>query len=123
MARSQSKSVRKLVTLSAELAERVDKYREATSAASESGALKALIEDGLKLHDRPADLFERCKTATAKGQSLGDIINLLAADHPLVHSTYIHPETVVINLKEDGSYEERFVYGRLNKTWDWERNQ
>jgi hypothetical protein len=122
MARSLQKSVRKLVTLSPELAERVEKYRASSGAASESDALKALIEDGLKLKDRSSDLFERFESATAKGQSIGEIINLLAADHPLVYSTFLSHDTLNIHLKmEQDQLEERFSFDRMEKKWTWER--
>ena len=123
MPRSLQKNVRKLVALPPELAERVEKYRQASAATSDSDALKALIEDGLKLHDRNSDLFERCENATKKGQSIGEIINLLAADHPLVHSTFLTQDTLIINLKiEQGQEEQRFIFDRIKKDWDWERD-
>jgi hypothetical protein len=122
MARLPKKSIRKLVTLPPELAERVDKFREATGAASESDALKLLIEDGLKLRDRPKDLFDRFKAATDTGRSLGEIINMLASDHPLVQSTYLDSEQLIINLKTPSSEkDERFCYSRLMEIWDWEQ--
>jgi hypothetical protein len=122
MARVTSKSARKLVTLPAELAERVEKFRESSGAASESDALKTLIEDGLKLRDRSSDLFARFESATQKGQNIGEIINLFAADHPLVHSTYLNQETLTVYLKvEQDQQEERFTFDRLTKGWDWQR--
>jgi len=123
MSKSLNKNVRRLVTLPPELVERVEKYRQTSAAASESEALKALIEDGLKFHDRRGDLFERFESAIQNGQSIGDIINLLAADHPLVSSTYLNHDTLVIYLKiEPEQAEERFVFNRLEKKWDWERH-
>jgi hypothetical protein len=121
MARLPKKSVRKLVTLPQELAERVDQFREAIGAASESDALKALIEDGLKMRDRPNDLFLRFEAATKTGRNLGEIINLLASDHPLVESTYLDSEKLIINLKTGSDADERFCYSRLHQTWDWEQ--
>jgi hypothetical protein len=122
MAQSQKKSVRKLVTLSTELADRVDKFRVDIGAASESDALKALIEHGLKLRDKPEDLFGRFENATENGQTIGEIINLLASDHPLVLSTLLNSESLIINLKAEPNAEaERFCFSRENRKWVWER--
>lgn len=122
MAKPQKKSIRKLVTLSAELAERVEKFRDSVGAASESDALKTLIEDGLKLRDRAEDLFTRFENATQNGQSIGEIINLLASDHPLVASTFLNSDSLIIYLKtETNSESERFCYSRTAHNWDWER--
>jgi hypothetical protein len=121
MARSQSrKSVRKLVTLSPDLADRVEKFREAFGASSESDALKVLIEDGLKMRDRREDLFERLENATQNGQSLGEIINFLATDHPLVLNTVLNSDELIINLKTAGDEpDEKFWFSRFHKKWDW----
>jgi hypothetical protein len=122
MAQSQKKSIRKLVSLSAELAERVDQFRESVGAASESDALKTLIEDGLKLRDKPEDLFKRFEISSQNGQSIGEIINLLASDHPLVASTLINNESIIIHLKTEPNAEaERFHHFRGSRTWVWER--
>jgi hypothetical protein len=122
MARTQRKSIRKLVTLSPELAERVEKFRETFGASSESDALKVLIEDGLKMRDRRDDLFERLKNATQNGQSLGDIINLLAADHPLVLSTLLTADQLEINLRTSTDEpDQQFSFSRLHRKWDWLR--
>jgi len=116
------KSIRKLVTLSAELAERVDKFREDVGAASESDALKALIEHGLKLRDKPEDLFKRFENATENGQTIGEIINLLASDHPLVQSTFLNSEALIIYLKTEPNAEaERFYFSRESRNWVWEK--
>lgn len=115
------KSVRKLVTLPPDLAERVEKFRESTGAASESEALKGLIEAGLKMRDRSEDLFQRCETATASGQSIGDVINLVTSDHPLVERTILDNETLQVYLKSDyNNPTERFVYSRSERAWVWQ---
>jgi hypothetical protein len=122
MPRNIQKSVRKLVTLPPELAERVEKFRESSNAPSESEALKTLIEDGLKLRDRSTDLFERFKSAIEKGQTIGEIINYLASDHPLVSSAILDHENLNIYLKsEPDQPDERFSFNRLKKKWEWER--
>lgn len=123
MARSQSKSIRKLVSLSPELAERVEKFRESVGASSESDALKILIEDGLKMRDRREDLFERLKNATSKGQNLAEVINFLAADHPLVKSTTLDANelTIYLNTASDED-SQKFSYSRYQKEWQWLRN-
>src|SRR5476651_2253488 len=87
MAQTPKKTVRKLVTLPLAIAERVEQFRAKSSAVSESDALKALIEGGLSRYDKPSDLLLRCQTATERGQTIGDIINSITADHPLVKST------------------------------------
>lgn len=114
------KSVRKLVTLSAELSERVEKFRAAFGATSESDALKMLIEDGLKSRDRREDLFERLKNATESGQNLGDVINFLATDHPLVESTFLTSDELSVNLKTStDESDQQFRFSRHHKEWDW----
>lgn len=123
MVQMKAKSVRRLVTLSPELAERVDKFRESTGTSSESEALKMLIEAGLKLRDRREDLFERCQNSTARGQSIGDVVNLLTSDHPLVASTVVDLESLIVNLKTaQGEPDERFRYSRSKHQWAWETN-
>ena len=120
MARSIRKGIRKLVTLPPELAQRVDKFREAFGASSKSDALKVLIEDGLKMRDRREDLFERLGNATENGQSLGDIINVLATDHPLVLNTVLNSDELIINLKTaTDEPDQQFSFSRFHKKWDW----
>lgn len=123
MAQSQRKSIRKLVSLSAELAERVEKFQQESGAASESDALKMLIEDGLKIRDTPADLFQRCESATNSGQRIGDIVERLTSDHPLVHNTVVSADGLSVYLKSDGeSQPERFHLSRIKRVWTWERS-
>ena len=121
MPEKSRKSVRKLVTLPADLAERVESFRASRGASSESDALKALIEDGLKMRDKPEDLFQRCETSTLGGQSIGDIINLVTSDHPLVHSTVLDDESLIVYLRhETDARVERFRFSRSRRTWTWE---
>jgi hypothetical protein len=122
MAQIPRKSVRKLITLPPDLAERVEKFRETSGASSESEALKALVEAGLKLRDRPEDLFQRCETSTSGGQSIGEIINLVTTDHPLVESTVTDKEALTVYLKkpESEAPRERFRYSRSQGNWKWE---
>jgi hypothetical protein len=124
MAQSQRKSIRKLVTLSAELAERVEKFQREISASSESDALKILIEDGLKMRDRPYDLFRRCESAVKSGQGIGDIVERLTADHPLVENTTVNGEGLFVYLKtEPDARDERFYLSRSRRTWSWQRRR
>jgi hypothetical protein len=110
------------VTLSAELAERVEKFQQESGASSESDALKTLIEDGLKMRDKPSDLFQRCESATNSGQKVGDIIERLTSDHPLVESTVVNGESLLVYLKtEPDAPEERFHLSRSSRTWAWEQ--
>lgn len=118
MAQSQRKTVRKLVTLPQELAERVDKFRQEISAASESDALKMLIEDGLKLRDRPSDLYHRFEAATRSGETIGSILTI-ASEHPLVESAFINGNEAVIHLKETDPKPQKFVFDRTQREWDW----
>lgn len=121
MMTTPKKPIRKLVTLPPDLADRVEKFREYSNASSESDALKTLIEDGLKLRDRPEDLFRRCETSTAAGQSLGEIINLVTSDHPLVERTVLDNEALIVDLKTPAdAASERFRFSRAQKTWFWE---
>jgi len=62
---STKKSARKLVTLSAETAAEIDIYRERVGATSESDALKALIELGLKYSDGLTRFWPTAATAIA----------------------------------------------------------
>ncbi len=90
MAKIPKKSIRKLVTLPPDLAERVEKFRETAGALPGLDALKILIEDGLRMRDTQEDLFRRCETLTASGQNIGDTdLNLVTADHPLVERTVV----------------------------------
>lgn len=121
MAQPQRRGVRKLVTLPPDLAERVESFRATSGATSESDALKMLIEDGLKLRDTPADLIRRCRTATEKGQSIGDIINLMTSDHPLVQSTTVDGEGLAIYLRLPSNEDsQRFFFSRNRRVWSWE---
>jgi hypothetical protein len=122
MAQSQRKSIRKLVSLSAELAERVEKFQQESGAPSESDALKILIEDGLKMRDRPFDLFQRCENATKSGQRMGDIIERLTSDHPLVETTIVNADGLCVYLKTEPEVaDERFYLSRSRRTWTWQR--
>src|SRR5690348_14651167 len=121
MAQSQRKSIRKLVSLSAELAERVEKFYHESGAASESDALKVLIEDGLKMRDRPYDLFRRCESAIKSGQRIGDIVERLTSDHPLVERTIVNGEGLSVYLKSDpDAPDERFYLSRSRREWFWQ---
>jgi hypothetical protein len=115
------KTIRKLVTLPPELAERVEKYRLVSAAASESDALKTLIEDGLKLKDTPRDLIKRFESAMKNGQSVTEIVVMLAADHPLVESTYLDSSELLVNLKTPSDAPaQRFHYSRSLRRWRWQ---
>jgi len=118
MAQVPRKSVRKLVTLPMDLAERVENFRKTSGATSESDALKALIEHGLRAKDTVEDLFQRCTTATASGQSLGEMINSLITDHPLVESAQIDSDNLYVNLKTSSDdTSKRFRFFRTKKEW------
>ncbi|WP_428246043.1 hypothetical protein [Ferrovibrio sp.] len=123
MAVTLKKTVRKLVTLPADLAERVEDFRITRGISTESDALKVLIEDGLKTKDKPSDLFKRCQTATARGQSVGDIINFLTADHPLITSTTIDADYLYIYLGDKEEQQERFLFNKSSKKWVWQEYQ
>jgi hypothetical protein len=113
--------VRKLVTLPADLADRVEEFRQTIGASSESDALKTLIEDGLKFRDRPADLLKRFETLVQNNQSIGDIVNLLASEHPLVENTFLDNDSLIVNLKiAADSVDQRFRFSRLDRKWHWE---
>jgi hypothetical protein len=118
---SSKKSTRELVTLPPDLAERVEAFRQKTGMANKSESLKMLIEGGLRRYDSREDLLERCRAATTKGQSLGDIINFIVADHPLVLSTSVdqHSLTVYLRFAQD-EHPERFRYARAPRKWFWE---
>lgn len=118
---SSKKSTRELVTLPPELAERVDAFRAKTGMVNKSESLKMLIEGGLRRYDTRADLFERCRTATTKGQSIGDIINSIVADHPLVQSTSLDLDSLIVFLRAvEEEPDERFRFARAQRKWAWE---
>jgi hypothetical protein len=126
MAQIPKKSVRKLVTLPVELAQEVDRFREATGASSESDALKVLIGWGLTRTDKPIDLVARLQRATTSGVSLGDVITSVVADHPLVDNATVSGSTLDVYLKSDDIDNEsqlRFRFHRGNKTWAVERTE
>lgn len=121
MGDSPKKSTRELVTLPPDLAERVEAFREKTGMVSKSESLKMLIEGGLRRYDSRDDLFQRCAAATHKGQSLGDIINTVTADHPLVQSTSLDSDSLLVFLRSvDDEADERFRFARAAKRWSWE---
>jgi hypothetical protein len=122
MAQIRKKTVRKLVTLPVETAERAEQFRIRSGATSESDALKVLIERGLERFDTREDLFARCEAATAAGQSIGDIINLVLADHPLISRTTFDSAALCAYLMRDDPEERdfRFRYSRNLKKWFWE---
>jgi hypothetical protein len=123
MAETHQKSIRKLVTLPPDLAERVETFRENIGAASESDALKALIENGLQSYDKPRDLYLRCLTMTSSGKSIADVINFVTSGHPLIKSTFVDKDDLIVNIKiDDQDFEERFRYSKNEKSWLWERN-
>lgn len=120
MGQSPAKNMRKLVTFTPDLADRVELYRKKTGASSETEAIKALIEDGLKLQDTPIDLFRRCQMATIRGQSIGDIISLIATDHPLVESTILDRKLLTITLIKPSPLEGvKFELIRERQIWEW----
>jgi hypothetical protein len=126
MSKIPKRTVRKLVTLPVELAEEVDRFREVTGASSESDALKVLIGWGLTRSDKPEDLYERCRRATGRGLSLGDVITSVIADHPLVESAILGALTLDVYLKtQDVDHENqlRFRFRRNDKTWVVDRTQ
>jgi hypothetical protein len=126
MAKIQRKTVRKLVTLPVETAERVEQFRTKIGAASESDALKALIEAGLQRHDTTEGLFARCEAATANGQTIGEVINSVLNDHPLVAESIVDTTSLVVTLRTRSEgrsgyvRDERFRYAREEKKWFWE---
>jgi hypothetical protein len=89
--------------------------------ASKSESLKTLIEGGLRRYDTRIDLFERCEAATQKGQSIGEIITSVTADHPLVQSTSLDSDSLIVFLRSnDEEPDQRFRYSRAGKRWSWE---
>lgn len=126
MAQIPRKTVRKLVTLPLEVAEEVDRFREATGASSDSDALKVLISWGLTRSDTPRDLFERCKRATTSGATLGDVITSVVADHPLVENAIVGSHSLDVYLKTsdlDSENQIRFRFVRGEKEWICERTE
>ncbi len=119
---SPKKSTRELVTLPPDLAERVEAFRAKTGMMSKSESLKMLIEGGLRRYDTRGDLFARCKAASAKGQSLGDIITFVTADHPLVQSTRLDSDSLIVTLRntDPDLADQQFRFSRARKKWFWE---
>ena len=135
MAQRLKTTGRKLVTLPLDTIERAERYRQRYGAPSESDAFRALIEAGLSRFDTRTDLFQRCETATAGGVSIGEIINSILADPPLVKSTSVEGQSVYVHLRpldpdDMGEPTMRFRFSRLGQTWmrevlqgqdDWHR--
>jgi hypothetical protein len=120
MSETTKKTVRKLVTLTRDLARRVEEYRKSSGAASESDALKALIQDGLRLREKPADLFERCEMTTLFGENLGELF-LLVADHPQVYSVVSDTDFVTVNLRiPQDKPDQRFRFSKADSSWEWQ---
>lgn len=118
---SPKKSTRELVTLPPDLAERVEAFRAKTGMMSKSESLKMLIEGGLRRYDSRDDLFERCESATQNGQSIWDVIRTVTADHPLVQSTNLDSDSLIVFLRSiDDEPDQRFRYSRHSKEWSWE---
>jgi hypothetical protein len=118
MAKIPKKTVRKLVTLPLEAAARVDAFRQKSGATSESDALKALIEGGLKAYDTEKDLYERCQAATTEGKAIGELITQVIGDHPLVEATRLDANALTVNLKRGESEQDaRFAFYRGSKEW------
>lgn len=122
MARIPKKTVRKLVTLPLETAEWAEQFRIKSGATSESDAFKTLIESGLQRFDTSDMLFARCEAATSAGKSIGDIINYVLADHPLISSTTFDSAALCAYLVRDDPEEPncRFRFSRHLKKWSWE---
>jgi hypothetical protein len=120
MVQKPKKAIRKLVTLPLELALEVDRFRQESSATSESDALKVLIAWGLTRQDKPQDLFERCKRATDNGSTIGDVITSVVADHPLVDRSIVGVQALDVYLKSrdlDEEHQTRFRFKREEKAW------
>lgn len=115
MAINPNTTVRKNVSLSRDLAERVERFRTSRGLTAESDALRRLIEIGLGIIDEPEDLFERCKSATESGNTLGDIVNVILNDHPLIAQTTINNDRVVVYLKNRA----QIVYIKSEKKWEY----
>lgn len=115
MAINPNTTVRKNVSLPRDLAERIERFRASRGITAESDALRRLIEIGLGIVDEPEDLFERCKSAAESGSTLGDIINVILNDHPLVSQTTINNDRVIVYLKN----RERIVYIKNEKKWEF----
>lgn len=123
MAQKLKSTVRRLVTLPVELAAEVDHFKDVSGASSDSDALKVLIGWGLTRNDRPNDLFARCKKATEKGLSLGEIITSVVSDHPLVDRATLGSDSLDVYLKSsdiDDEHQTRFRYSRIKKAWSSE---
>ncbi len=123
MPRIAKNTVRKLVTLPLDIAERIVEFQKISGAPSESDALRILIEDGLKMRDTVDALFARLKAATERGQSIFELINHLAQGHPLIASTSIEPGQLVVYLKNsDPEYpDERLVFSHARRAWSQQR--
>lgn len=121
---SSEKSTRELVTLPSDLAKRVEAFRARVGNMSKSESLKLLIEGGLRRYDTRDDLFERCQEATRRGQSLGDVIMQILADHPLVERTMLDSASLCAYLTRDNPDEAdfrfRFIRGAHRWVWEYE---
>lgn len=94
---------RKNVALPSDVVARVDAFRKSRNITSESDALRRLIETGLNFFDRPKDLFFRCAQAYENGSSIGEILENILNDHPLVEEITMRPDNIAIRLRDDCS--------------------
>lgn len=99
MSQPPKATTRKVVTLPKEVVDRVEKYRQSRNLASESDALRRLIETGLGLLDTPDELTTRCQSATLRGETIGSVISNILDDHPLVNEITITSDHVRIELR------------------------
>ncbi len=113
MAVNPKTTIRKNVSLPREIAAQIEKFRVSRSLASESDALRRLIEIGLGSIDTPNDLAFRCEAATDAGNSINYVIANILEDHPLISNIGITPEDVVIYLR-DGS---QLRFDKADRKW------
>lgn len=113
MAVNPNTTVRKNVSLPRELADRIERFRTSRGLASESDALRRLVEIGLGSIDTPEELAERCENATRAGHGFSYIIANILEDHPLVASMNINSDVLIVYLRS----EDELRFQKNSRQW------
>jgi len=113
MAVNPKTTVRKNVALSRELAAQIERFRVSRSLASESDALRRLVEIGLGSIDTSRDLANRCQDATDAGNGINYVLTNILEDHPLIQRISISQDAVDICMRDDTNLR----FSKMDRKW------
>jgi hypothetical protein len=102
MAINSDKTVRKNVSLPHEVMERVSAYQAAQEMASESEALRSLIEAGLLAKESPDAILERYEKYNSEGRKFNWMAQKLFKEYP--HMSSIRVEEGKITFEINGKH-------------------